>query len=351
MSKYSKKLIYDYVKGNNIDNYDIDELESDYIFIKEVTDASNDKKMYNLCDDKLKSNFELMKFFIMKFKNDETFVKRVGNEFCALSNNENDIFEINIIVSELVKKDYDNILENIHLISANNKYNALRFEYGIEIYDEKQEVKDYCQMGFECFINMYAGRKIIIDYIAKKMVDEIFDEKPLEELVHAKFKNKEELEKYGIINYIINYVSFYDSNLADYLKTDIKLLEELKNKMEKIKDNFDNYNEIKEWEMMNWIIEYLNECSSEMVIISSIELIRFVTRDLNINHPIIESELIGYDDYMEEYNYSLIKSDIQYHRIKNKVKEVIQKNEIPDPYIEEQGDGSKTKILKFKKEQ
>lgn len=36
MSKYSKKMLYDYIIGNDIDGYDIDELESDYIFINKL---------------------------------------------------------------------------------------------------------------------------------------------------------------------------------------------------------------------------------------------------------------------------------------------------------------------------
>lgn len=107
MSKYSKKVLYDYIVGNEIEGYNIDKLESDYIFIKEVTDFSNDKKIYNLCDNKLKSNFELMKFFILKFKDDKNFIKKVANEFLNLSNNEDDNFEMNIIVSNLVGKNYN----------------------------------------------------------------------------------------------------------------------------------------------------------------------------------------------------------------------------------------------------
>ena len=105
MKKYSRKLLSDYLLGKSIDDYDIDELESNPEFIKEIIDFSNDKSMYNLCDDELKKNFNLMKFLVLKFKDDEQFIKKIARDFSNCSDNETDIFEINIIVSELVKID------------------------------------------------------------------------------------------------------------------------------------------------------------------------------------------------------------------------------------------------------
>lgn len=349
MNKYSKKMLYDYITGNEIDEYDIDELENDYIFIKEVTDFSNDKKMYDLCDDKLKGTFELMKFFILKFKDDKTFIKKVAHEFSALSDNETDNFEIDIIVSELVGKDYSSLLENINYIKAKSKYNELRTAYILESRNDSQEVTDYYQMGFDYFADIYAGREIIINYIAKNMVSEIFNEDDylLEELIHKKFKTKENLEKFGIINFILSYVSLYDSHLSDYLKTNIKIVEELKNNIEKIKNNFNIYNERKRYEIMNWIIEYLNNYSLNTGYLSGTQLIKYIAKDLDINDSIIQREFEDYDDSTDEYDYSMTQSDIEYMKLKNKVKEVMKKYEIPDDYFEEKENKHKCKILNF----
>lgn len=81
MKKYSRKLLSDYLLGKSIDDYDIDELESNPEFIKEIIDFSNDKSMYNLCDDELKKNFNLMKFLVLKFKDDEQFIKKIARDF------------------------------------------------------------------------------------------------------------------------------------------------------------------------------------------------------------------------------------------------------------------------------
>lgn len=351
MSKYNKKLLYDYITGNDINGYDIDELESDYIFIKEVTDISNDKKMYDLCDDKLRSNFELMKFFILKFKNDKNFIKKVAHDFSILSDNDDDKFEMDIIVSELVGKDYSGLLENANYIAAKCKYYELRTAYIIDSRNDSEEVKNYYQMGFDYLADIYAGRVIIINYIAKSMVDEIFNEEDysLEELVHVKFKTKEDLERYGIINFILDYVSKYDSHLSDYLKTDIKLVNELKNKIEQIKNNFNIYNERKRCNVMNWIIEYLNNYSLETGYLSGTQLIKYIAKDLNINDLIIEREFEDYDDFLDEFDYPMVQKDIEYLKLKKKVKEVLKRYEISEDYFEEKENDHKCKVLKFKK--
>lgn len=308
--------------------------------------------MYDLCDDKLKSNFELMKFFILKFKDDKAFIKKVAYDFSVLSDNEDDNFEIDIIVSEIVGKDYSGLFENIHYISAKCKYNELRTAYFLDSINDSQDVRDYYQMGFDYFADIYAGRETIINYIAKSMVDEIFEEEEhsLEELTHIKFKTKEQLEKFGTTNFILSYISLYDSHLSDYLKTNIKIVEELKNDMQKINDNFDIYNENMRCEIMYWIIEYLINYSLDTGYLSGTQLIKYIAKDLNISHPILEREYEDYDDNdFDEYVYSMAQSDVKYMKLKNRVKEVLYKNEVPDDYFEEKKYIDKCKVLKFKR--
>lgn len=349
MSKYSKKILYDYITGNEIDGYDIDELENDYIFIKEVTDISNDKKMYDLCDDKLKSNFELIKFFILKFKNDKTFIKKVAHNFSILSNNEDDKFEIDIIVSELLGKDYSSISENVSYISAKSKYNGLRTAYILDSRNDSQEVKDYYQMGFDYFADVYAGRVIVIDYIAKNMVNEIFSEEDysLEELIHSKFKDKEKIEKIGVTNFILLYVESYDSHLANYLKTNIEIIEKIKKDLEKIISNFDKYNETKRNNIMHWIVEYLNNYSLETNYLSGTQLIKYISKDLNITDSILEKEFDEEDTILDEFDYPRIKSDFQYLKLKDKVREALKTLKEPDDYVEKKEKEHKCKILIF----
>lgn len=403
MKKYSRKLLSDYLLGKSIDDYDIDELESNPEFIKEIIDFSNDKSMYNLCDDELKKNFNLMKFLVLKFKDDEQFIKKIARDFSNCSDNETDIFEINIIVSELVKIDYENIAENDSFIDAKGMFHLLNLSYMSEMKGEEDyDVINFLQMGFICFKETYEGRKTIIDYIAKEMVSLILTKEglSLEELVHSKFKSKEKLEKVGTINFIINYIASYDSNLAEYLQANIKLIEPVKNDLDRIKDNFENYNDIKREEMMYWIIEYVQKKSEDLCgYFSGTQLLEFIANDLKIaDDPTIKNEIEDYnneygvnsllsdedfyetfddkDDYeferelkeraliksfeesgddeaqefvdiMDQLEYERMQKDDRYIDLKNKIKAVLKGNKEPENYYEETKIDNKGKILAF----
>ena len=403
MKKYSRKLLSDYLLGKSIDDYDIDELESNPEFIKEIIDFSNDKSMYNLCDDELKKNFNLMKFLVLKFKDDEQFIKKIARDFSKCSDNETDIFEINIIVSELVKIDYENIAENDIFIDAKGMFHLLNLSYMSEMKGEEDyDVINFLQMGFICFKETYEGRKTIIDYIAKEMVSLILTKEglSLEELVHSKFKSKEKLEKVGTINFIINYIASYDSNLAEYLQANIKLIEPVKNDLDRIKDNFENSNDIKREEMMYWIIEYVQKKSEDLGgYFSGTQLLEFIANDLKIaDDPTIKNEIEDYnneygvnsllsdedfyetfddkDDYeferelkeraliksfeesgddeaqelvdiMDQLEYERMQKDDRYIDLKNKIKAVLKGNKEPENYYEETKIDNKGKILAF----
>lgn len=403
MKKYSRKLLSDYLLGKSIDDYDIDELESNPEFIKEIIDFSNDKSMYNLCDDELKKNFNLMKFLVLKFKYDEQFIKKIARDFSNCSDNETDIFEINIIVSELVEIDYENIAENDSFIDAKGMFHLLNLSYMSEMKGEEDyDVINFLQMGFICFKETYEGRKTIIDYIAKEMVSLILTKEglSLEELVHSKFKSKEKLEKVGTINFIINYIASYDSNLAEYLQANIKLIEPVKNDLDRIKDNFENYNDIKREEMMYWIIEYVQKKSEDLCgYFSGTQLLEFIANDLKIaDDPTIKNEIEDYnneygvnsllsdedfyetfddkDDYeferelkeraliksfeesgddeaqefvdiMDQLEYERMQKDDRYIDLKNKIKAVLKGNKEPENYYEETKIDNKGKILAF----
>ena len=48
MKKYSKELIDKYIKGEDIKNHQIEELENDKDFMIQVIKETNDKNFYNL---------------------------------------------------------------------------------------------------------------------------------------------------------------------------------------------------------------------------------------------------------------------------------------------------------------
>ena len=68
MEKYSKKMINDYILGNDIKEYSIERLENDKEFMMLVIGATNDEKFYNSCSEKLKKDYSFVRYLIEKFK-------------------------------------------------------------------------------------------------------------------------------------------------------------------------------------------------------------------------------------------------------------------------------------------
>lgn len=371
MSKYSKKMLYDYISGNEIVGYNIDDLESDCIFIKEVIDFINDKKMYDICDESIKGDFEFVKFIINKFKDDKDFCSKVALKFSELSNNDDDIFEIDIIISNLFgyNKNFESVDDVKNCLNARMYYGACKFEFELEVIAScNKELEEYYQTGFIYFKELYKDRPIVVDYFAKNMIeDEIIknDSFDFEEYIHKSYKNKEDIEKAGLNNIILNYISLFDSNLFEYAQLHIEVLDNVKKELMNIVKKFDYYNQVKNKQVTAWIVEYLLKYVAESGLslkTSGTALINFISNDLNI--PEIKDESVRelyinagiskeeYDE-IENDEYQSIKDDEEYIVLKKYIKKIYDSKNVPDdyeedPYItsEKQKQG---KVLTFKK--
>ena len=78
---YDLKLVKDYVEGNDIEN--IEELEDNLTFMKNVIRYTQDKKMIHFCSDRLKNDYEFIKFIVNYFKSDLEFICKIADEFLA----------------------------------------------------------------------------------------------------------------------------------------------------------------------------------------------------------------------------------------------------------------------------
>ena len=56
------KLMNQYINGSILDEDTLNKLENDYNFMKNCIILTGDKKLYNLCSDELKNNFDFIYF-------------------------------------------------------------------------------------------------------------------------------------------------------------------------------------------------------------------------------------------------------------------------------------------------
>lgn len=239
--KFPKKLIHDYINGNDIDNYNIEQLEENYLFMIEVIKISKDKRIYNLCSENVKTNYEFVKFLVKTFQDDIPFIIKVSEKYLSQTDKEDITYiELIIILNNLAKVNDWDLMD--YVMKAKAFYACTIAQVTVSL--EKCNIKDL-GYGFSILKEEYQKSDIVINYIAKQLLFDIFyyneDNITLEELVHIHYKNKNDLVNYGINHFIITYTKYIDEGLSNYLSSNPKLMEPIKKTIEKAIHNWENY--------------------------------------------------------------------------------------------------------------
>lgn len=309
MKKYNKEIINNYINGLEIKEYSIDELEDDKDFMIQVIELTNDKNFYKLCSEKVKKDYGFVKYLINKFKNDISFICDVADFY--IDNTEDEISRIELVIVMLNltnNKDDEKHNEYETIINTIFTTKRVQIEMGmIKLNDES--ASDEIGMGFLLMYDSYNSSKIILDFYAKKMIDEIFKEFDieLENVLHQQFNNPEEINKLGINNYMLNFISYYDAMLASYLSSNIYLMKDFKNKIEQVQNNWKTYiniNEAKRYNLiLNKVHEYMEQAEIEGML-SETDLLYYIGNKLGI-----ASKIAKYDGVSSELVEDIIKLD------------------------------------------
>ena len=68
MKNIDASLIEKYINGDDLGEYSIEQLENDKDFMTSVINYTNDVKMYSLCSDELKKDYEFVKYLVLDRK-------------------------------------------------------------------------------------------------------------------------------------------------------------------------------------------------------------------------------------------------------------------------------------------
>ncbi len=302
MKKYSKELINKYIKGEDIKNYQIEELEDDKDFMIQVIKETNDKKIYNLCSEKVKKDYEMVKFMVLAYNNDLKFITDIADKYLKEVGDSLERIELALIMLDLTLKK-DNEKATKYKMIVDTIFFSKRL--GIEICKAKQNDDDYSRevgMGFLYMFDLYNSSDIVIKYFAKKTIEAIFIEYDinLEQLLHSKFKNAKDIELQGINNYMINFLGMYDHMLSSYISTHIELLSDFSDKISDVINNWENYNEQEERKRYNDMIEqvhsYMENADS---IMTETDILYYVARQLGIDKTLAYYDGISNEIYQD----------------------------------------------------
>ena len=306
MEKYDKKIIDAYINGNDIENYSIEELENDKKFMMMVITLTNDKNFYNLCSKELKKDYEFVRFVIQKFNNDIDFICKVADLYLNAVEDELTRTELVVLMSDLTK-DKNEQKNHEYEVIRDTIFTTKRVQ--IEIAKAKTNDEYYSNeigMGFLIVFDSFNSSKIVLNYYAKKIIEEIFDEYDinLDNMLHEQFDNPEQINKIGINNYMLNFIGTYDSMLASYLSTNIDLMQDFSNKIKIVQkrwNEYDNSNERKKYNLIfSKVHEYMEQIENEGLL-SETDLLYYVGQKLGI-----VNKLVKYDEVSLEFEDDIV---------------------------------------------
>lgn len=353
MKKYNIETVYNYINGEDITDFTLEELESNTNFMIDVINVSNDKNFYNFTEDNVKTDYRFVKFIINKFKEDENLITVAADTYIENQDNEQNYIELLIIMCNLIKdKNSKNYKKYKFLLEVNHKSKRLQIELGK--LKMNTEVADNLGMGFLIIYDSFNSSQIILDYYAKAII---------EDSLHQRFNTFEKIEKIGIKKYILDFIAVYDEMLSSYLSSHIYLLEDISKQLDKIKNNWNKYIETKERKKYNEIInkvhEYMEYEAVDYYSLNETTLLYLVATNLGIEKTLLKYDSISeeyYQGIMEEAHFLLEVSELSfndrlnYNNIKKIILDILKDNQSSSQTPEEKTENyKKCKIIKLVK--
>ena len=233
--KYSKKNIWDFINGKEEKKYN-------YNFYIEAINISNDRNLYYRCPPEVKNNYLFVLYLIEKFNNNKCFINEIAQNYLSNTKKEDYTYqELTFIMSNIITNHNDKYY-SIYKKERDMIYTSKR--KFIENFLEEEDYPEEYGLGF-IIVLINEKSEIITNYFAKKFIEDIFykmEGTDIENIIHLNFREKEEFIKYGIERFLLEYINLFDDELSYYLENNTYLLKNIKININRIINNWDNYN-------------------------------------------------------------------------------------------------------------
>ena len=239
---YSKQTVFNYIFGNDIEEFELEDLENDASFMTDVIKTTNDFKLYDFASDEVKQDFEFVRTVIEKYRDNTIFIMNVANTYLAQGEElktKPEYMEILAMMIEFIKDDdkkldysikalveYEENMINLHVFKNENE-------------DDKEFVNDF-GLGFSYIKDAYEGLPYATKYFAVRLTHNLFynNEKSINQIISENLKLKDK----GINNFIIEYVCMHDSYLSGYLSVNPNILKKFNKEISIDINNYEFYN-------------------------------------------------------------------------------------------------------------
>jgi hypothetical protein len=341
------ELLNKYINGDDLSEETIEKLENNKYFMEKVIDITNDPKMYYYCSDRIKKDPGFIRFLMKKFISNLDFLCEVTDFYLKNSKNNSDYIEIVLLIRAILKSRNDDRYEKYNIM-RNTFYSALRLvvEKAKEEKNDDYKYQYDMGLGFWYIFDTYSNNELVINFYAKKMLEEIFDDGyyALDRILHSKYSSLEELENKGVYSVLINVVSIYDNMLAAYVSIHKNLLKKAIDKYYKVLKRWDKYVDVEESKKYDIISTKVEEYMSDKFydsILFERELYALIGKQLGIEDKLIQYQIIDNVDIdilkEEEQNYYATINSSLIDRINyNNVKSIIKSTLFPNQQLQEE---------------
>lgn len=303
MKKIDISLVKKYVNGEDLGEFTSEQLENDKDFMMWVISYTNDIKMYSFCSESVKLNYEFVEYLVLKFKDNSEFIMTVADNYLDNADTDWESKELSIIMEKVLPKE---LAEKYEVLNETS-YFLKRLE--VEIAKAKDsKLKSMVGMGFLLMFDQYNGSDIILDYYANNIIGEIIRDNNIdfEKMLHTQFKSASKITEMGINNYIVNFISCYDSMLSSYVSTHLDIIKPIANRIKRIQDDWDKYLSVDETRrynnMLDMVHEYMSMSDSNM---GENEVLYYVANELRIKEKVkqYDGSKKMEENFKEEYGY------------------------------------------------
>ena len=308
---FSVNLIQEYLDGGELEGYDVNELEDNPAFMREAILASGDKKLYNLCSDKVKADYKFVDFLLTRFHFDFDFIDKAAEHFLEATEDEDDFIAIVVKMCNILKRAKQPDLFAKYRIIYMARFLANTVEI-VAYFGAHPEDVENLGAGFFFMKDMYDFNEEVLKYFAVEFIRYIFEEKAdLEYELHQDVKEPSEIQEMGVNNYMVRLLNRFDPTLADYAAIHPDILEDLRKEIAFYASKWHLYEDKQEaydYQTMYSRVHDYFESLTDQGLIGEDSYIYYIGRELGISEKLAKFE--GYT--MEEYEAEYSDEDIDF---------------------------------------
>ena len=319
--------------GLDLGKYSVEELENDEDFMIDVLEYSQDKNMYKLCSNSLKTKSKMMQYMFDKYGDDEEFIKE--NVIDAFhKDGPGDIDSLIVTFDYEHKHNIDDsiVREDLAILTDEElKY----LDNILEKYKDNVDVMSVLQNGFAIIqdeFENYETKKIILDYFAKVFIREALslELKNGKRDLNVALEEASKKEYFNMNRFIIEYISDYDTNLGEYASKNLGVINPIRESIRNFiinKPMYDKQVELETFQMIDEEIREYMEDDENRIGCPETFILYYIGGELGITDLIHEYESIELDKddefiFMNIYQDELEENNGLHHK---KLKNIMER--------------------------